>query len=290
MASSAASSGCDAFLGSTKVGHSQLFQSDDARFDPYFENVHQAQVAAAAWPDEKKAARKPLVNVLTLPPNATDDAIVNATRERAKKLEGGGGKLDVASAKVTASGASDGPLFAAVEESVRLELERARKRLAQQAKLEELSRHGEELKRTADKEWENRGAEKADQKKSDKRLELRRELNASIKAMKALASDANHDAQSGQDFLEDIGDAIEAKDAPPKGKKREPKPLPPPPPPTPAKSEEPPPPSRPTTKPARPVGKPAAPAPAPASKPDAPTPAPAAPKPKPAQPDDVFNP
>ncbi|MDB4947261.1 MAG: hypothetical protein JWP97_6795 [Labilithrix sp.] len=279
-ASGALTSGCDAFLGSTKVGHAQLYQSDDPRFDPYFDSVHQQQVAAAAWPDEKKAARKPLVAVLTLPPNANDDQIIGATRERAKKLEGGGGRLDVASAKVTAIGTADGPLFAAVEDSVRLELDRARKRRAQQEKLEELARHGEELKRTADREWENRGAEKADQKKSDKRLELRRELGASIKAMRALASDASKDAQDGQVFLEDIGDAIEAKDAPPRGAKRTPKPLPPPAPPPPPKAEEPPPPAKPA-KPARPEKKPAPP---PAARPAE------APPPKPKPPEDVFTP
>ena len=279
-----ATTGCDLFVGSTKVAHGQRYQSDDQRFDPYFDAVHQQQVTAAGWPDEKKAARKPLIDALTLPPNATDDAIVTATRTRAKS-NNGGGKLDVATAHVTPVGSGDPPLFAAVEESVRLELDRARKRRATATQLEELAKKGEDHKRTADREYENRGAEKADQKKTDKRLELHRELGAAITVMRDLGSDANKDAQSGQDFLEDIGDAIEAKDPQPKKRPRESKPLPPaPPPPTTAVAPPPPPPD---PKPAKPTKKPSAPAAKPATT-SAPPPAPAE-KPKP-PPDDVFNP
>ena len=264
--------GCDLFGSSTKVAHGQRYQSDDARFDPYFDSVHQQQVAAAGWPDEKKAARKPLIDTLTLPPNATDDAIVTATRTRAKS----GGKLDLASAHVTPVGTGDPPLFAAVEESVRLELDRARKRRAAASQLEELAKKGEENKRTADREYENRGAEKADQKKSDQKMELRRELGAAVTAMRDLADEANRDAQSGQDFLEDIGDAIEGQP-----KTRPSKPLPqasPSPPmgaaPLPAEAKP--------SKPAK-ASKPSS---APASKPASAAPAD---KPKP-PPDDVFNP
>lgn len=269
-------------IGSTKVEHGQRYTPEDTRYEPYFDNVHQQQVSQAGWADEKKAARKPLLDVLTLPPNATDDAIVNATRTRAKS-NGGGGKLDLASAHVTPVGNGDPPLFSAVEESVRLELDRARKRRATTDKLEELAKKGEELKRMADREYENRGAEKADQKRTDQRLELRKELGASITVMRDMEKDASKDAQSGQDFLEDIGDAIEAKDAQPKKSPRESKPLPPPPP-TVTASAAPPPPEKPE-KPAKkkPAAKPA--------QTSAPTPPPDKPAPKPPPPpDDVFNP
>src|SRR4051794_15391294 len=42
-------SGC---VGSSRIEHGQRYQSDDSRFDSYFEVVHQQQVAAEAWPDE----------------------------------------------------------------------------------------------------------------------------------------------------------------------------------------------------------------------------------------------
>lgn len=285
---------CELF-GSSKVASGQLYQSEDQRYDPYFDNVHQAQVAAAAWPDEKKATRRPLVNALALTPAASDDTLVSATRERAKKL-GGSAKLDLASAHVTASGgANDGPLFAALEETVRLELERARKLKASSDKLDEMSKHGEELKKSADKEFENRGADKADEKKTQKLREIRNELGGAVDVTRSLSRDALKASKDAQDFLEDLGDALEAKESAARGrdKHREAKPLPPPP----AKGEE----KKPEEAPKPAETKPAAKKPAPAAGKPKPAekPVPAAekaapaekPAPKPAPPpDEVFNP
>ena len=281
LAACASLPACEGFLSSSKTAQGQLYHSDDQRYDPYFDSIHQQQVAAAGWPDEKKTARRPLINALSLTPGASEETIVSATRERAKKLGAGGAKLDIATAHVTpVGGANDGPLFSAVEETARLELERARKLKAASDKLEEMAKKGEELKKTADHEFENRGADKADEKKTEKSRELRRELGGAIDSMRSLAHDATKGATNAQDFLEDLESAIEAKDPPPRGKRPESKPLPPPPPP---KAEPP----KEEPKPA-PVAKPKA---APAAKPkpaDKPAEAPA--KPPPPPPDEVFNP
>jgi hypothetical protein len=276
---------CDLFLGSSRVAQGQLYQADDQRYDPYFDSVHQAQIAAAAWPDEKKAARRPLVNALTLTPGSSDDTVVSATRTRVQKRGGQGAKLDVANAHVTPSpGATDYPLFAAVEETVRLELDRARKLKEKSDKLDEMSKRGEELKSSADKEYENRGADKADEKKTAKSRELRRELGGAVDVTRSLSRDALKRSREAQEFLEDLESALEAKDAPPRGRagRGEPKPLPPPkaePPKEEKKPEE--------VKPSKPA-KPAPPPPKskpPADKPPADKPAPAKPPP-----DEVFNP
>ena len=55
-ATSPAISGCDLILQPTKVGNGQLYQSGDGKYDPYFNSVHQEQLAAANWPEESKAA------------------------------------------------------------------------------------------------------------------------------------------------------------------------------------------------------------------------------------------
>lgn len=284
-------------LGSTKVGQGQRYHSDDDRLDPYFDNVHQQQVAATTWPDEKKASRRALVNALALTPTASDDTLISATRERAKKL--GPAKLDVASAHITPSGSSDGPLFAAIEETVRLELARAHKMKSASDKLEEIAKHGEELKKTADKEFENRGADKADEKKTEKSREVRRELGASVDATRSLSRDAMKQSRDVQDFLEDLGNALETKDTPPRrttdrDRNRESKPLPPPP----TKAEPKPDPPKEEAKPAKPskpTGKPAGKPAAPSEKPPAEKPAEKPPAEKPpakpaAPPDEVFNP
>jgi hypothetical protein len=282
-----ANAGCEPLMGDSKVAHGQLYQSDDQRYDPYFDSVHQQQVAAAGWLDEKKAARRPLIAALDLTPGATDETIVSATRSRAKKLGGGGGKLDVATAHVTpVGGAGDGPLFAAVEESARLELDRARKLRTTSDKLEDMAKHGDELKKTADHEYNGRGAEKADDKKTEKRNEIRRELGGSVGALRDLARDATQNTRDAQAFLEDLGAAIEAKDAPARRRgDRESKAVPPPSPTVePAKVDEP--------KKEEPVKAAKAPKPEakkPAAKPAEKPPEKPAAKPKP-PPDEVFNP
>ena len=221
---------CDMF-GSSKVAQGQRYQSDDQRYDPYFDNVHQAQVAAAAWPDEKKATRRPLINALSLTPDSSDAIILDATETRSRRA--GGGKLDLASAHVTpSSGAGDAALYAAVEETVRLELDRARKMKDKSDKLDEMSKHGEELKKTADAELFNKGAEKADEKKAEKQREIRRELYGAIDATRTLSQQALRQSKYAQQFLDDLTDAVEASSGPHKPRDRnESRPLPPAPPP-----------------------------------------------------------
>ena len=163
---------CDGMFGSSKVAQGQRYQSEDQHYDPYFESVYQAQLGAAGWPDEKKAARKPLIGVLSLTPSASDETIILAIRERVRKPGGSGAKLDIATSHVTPGGASDSPLFAAVEEAARLELDRARKLKDKSEKLEEMAKHGEELKKAADTEASQRGSEKADEKKVEKSREM----------------------------------------------------------------------------------------------------------------------
>jgi hypothetical protein len=285
-------------LGSSKVAQGQRFQSDDPRYDPYFDSVHQAQVAAAAWPDEKKAARRPLLTALALTPDSSDATILDATEQRAKKS--GGGKLDLASAHITSSsGAGDAALFAAVEETVRLELDRARKLKDKSEKLDEMSKHGEELKKSAETETFNRGADKADEKKNEKNREIRRELYGAVDSTRNLSQQALRQSKYAQQFLDDLGDAVEASNGPRKPHDRlESRPLPPAPPPKaePPKADEKKPeePKSGAGKPKPGAGKPKAAAP-PTDKPapaDKPTPPPAdKPAPKPAAPpDEVFNP
>jgi len=302
--------GCDQF-GSSKVAQGQRYSSGDTRYDPYFESVHQQQVAAAAWPDEKKAARRGLVATLALTPGASDDAIVSATRERAKKLGGQGAKLDLGGPRVTPTqgATSDGALFSSIEECARAEQERAKKLKATSEKLEEMAKQGEALKKESDKEFENSGAQKADEEKQKKRREIRRELGGSVEALRSLARDATRAARDIDEFLGDLGSALEAKDTPSRGRggsmgsDRRPSSSPPPPPPKedpkPAKAEAPKEEPKHTDsgkKPAKPAEnagkKPAKPADKPAEKPaDKPAEKPAEKPAQPAKPpDEVFNP
>lgn len=297
----------------SKVAQGQRYSSGDNRFDPYFDSVHQQQVAAASWPDDRKAARRPLVTALALTPDANEDTILHATRERAKKMGGQGAKLDLTVPRVSASpgAAPDASLFLAVEETARAEQDRVKKLKATSEKLEEMAKQGEPLKRDADKDIENAGAQKADDTKMAKRREVRIEIMGAMDALRTLARDANRSAKEDEEFLEDLGSALEAKETPKRTRggsmgsdrkpslpaKEEAKPAAPPPPPSPP----PPPPKEEPKHGKSPPAKPAAPPPTPAKKPAAPPaekPAPAE-KPGPAEkpapppqkpPDEVFQP
>jgi len=284
--------GCDQF-GNTKVAQGQRYSSGDSRFDPYFDSVHQQQVAAASWPDEKKATRRPLVNALALTPDAPDDTIVQATRERAKKLGGQGAKLDLAGPRVTATAGatSDAALFAAIEETARAEQERARRMKATSDKLEEMAKHGEALKKDAEKDLQNRGAEKADEQKMEHRREVRSELGGAIESMRALSRDATHETREIDEFLGDLATALGQKDSPPRRRTERkravtatpvvaPAAKPEPAKEDPPKSDEPKAKPKKADAPKKPSGKPAAPA--------GEKPAPAQPAQKP--PDEVFSP
>ncbi len=181
---------CETFFGSTKVGQGQLYTSGDAGYDSYFEAVHKKQVAAAAWPDERREARKALVEPLGVTPTASPTTIVNAARERS-------GRADVKPA---------------VEETTRREDERSMALRTVADEIDELAKKGEELKRQADNDYKNMGADKADEKKVARAREIQRELGASIDVLRSLARDARADARDSEDMLDDLADAMEGKE------------------------------------------------------------------------------
>jgi hypothetical protein len=258
---------CDLINTPTKTANGELYQSGDPRYDQYFSAVHQEQVAAAAWPDESKAAKKPIVTALNLRPGASNTTILSATR--AKK--------------------GDAALGSAVDETVHGEREFAKKQAAAVEKLDELEKKGEELKKQAALDRHNMGAERADEKKRDKKDEVKREITAAVDAVDSMATDARHGAKEADELARKLRGAwtgTDDEEAAPKDEPKKDEPAP-----APAKEE--PKKEEPAKKPS-PAGKhpagPKKPPPEPAEKP--PVAEKPAPKPPPAEkgPDEVFNP
>lgn len=169
--------GCDLFLGETKMSKGVLYQSGDQRYDPYFDKVHQEQLAAANWPDEAKASRKPIVSALDLKPDASNGTILTATRE-----------------------AKGGALGSPIEQTIASEAERAKKMTAEASRLEELKEQGIQLKKQAAADRDNMGAQKADDKAVEKKDQTKRELGASIDAVDKMISDARRAAREAEDL------------------------------------------------------------------------------------------
>src|SRR3982750_1468170 len=75
-------SACALFEPQSKIKSGQLFQSGQAQYDDYFTKVHALQVEAAGWADDKKAARRNLIDALKIATDAVDVTILQAAHER----------------------------------------------------------------------------------------------------------------------------------------------------------------------------------------------------------------
>jgi len=147
--------------------------------------VHKEQLAAAAWPDEAKASRKPIVDALSLKPDASNRTILSATKE-------------------AKSGSAS--LGQPVEQTTASETDRARKMNGEQKRLQELKEHGEELRKQAADDKENMGAQKADDKAVAHKNEVKRELGAAVDALGSMIRDAKHN----QDEAEELASKLTA--------------------------------------------------------------------------------
>jgi hypothetical protein len=206
--------GCDLVLGPSKVASGARYSSGDARYDGFFDAVHQQQLAAGSWRDDKATARKAIVSLAGVASSsASDEVLVRAVRERAKALGAPGGRLEIAPARVVlAPGAKDDPpLVAAVAETARRELERARKMVAVDGKLEQLGKQGEALEREAADEISN-SPDKVDEKKTAKRREVRRELGGAVSALAELRRSARRHVKEAEELLDGLDSALQHKE------------------------------------------------------------------------------
>jgi hypothetical protein len=208
-------SGCGVMLltascmlnGASRVGQGQLYASGNPTYDAYFRDVHQQQVDAASWGDDKKGSHRALVASLDLTPDAPDVTIVQAAHEASSKVakQPGSVRLDVdgtAAHVVAAGGAGDaGPLFRAVEEAAHMELERAKRLHGVEPKLDTLAKLGGDLGGRVKGDFAKYGDAKEN--------EVATELAASIDVLGKLKSHAGGEARESEDFVADLERALE---------------------------------------------------------------------------------
>jgi hypothetical protein len=174
---------CELGLTPTKTANGQLYESGDAKYDPFFANVHQEQLAAANWAEEAKSSRKPLVTALSLRAGASNSLIVSAAREAKEKKSDVGG---------------------AVGETTSAERERAKRLKSAVTNLEALLKRGEELKKQTAEDRQNMGADKADEKKVEKKNEVKREMSAAVDAVETMLSDARRGAREAEELVDKL--------------------------------------------------------------------------------------
>jgi hypothetical protein len=201
-----AASGC-MMNGTSRTATGQLYTSGNPTYDTFFHDVHQQQVDAAGWGDDKKGAHRSLVAALELTPDAPDVTLVQATHEAASKVAKlpGSVKLDVdgTTAHVVASGgASDGgALFRAIEDTTHGELERAKRMHAVGPKLDALSNQASVLEGRVKSDFEKNGLNKEN--------EVAGELMSSTDVILKLKSHAESEARESDDFVADLERAVE---------------------------------------------------------------------------------
>ena len=228
--------GCNLLGAPSRVKAGELFETGEARYDTYFKEVHEVQVRAASWPDDRKATRRPLVDALKLTPEAADVTIVQTTHERVSSVsrDVGPTKLEVngEEAHVTALGASkvDDPtreLFKAIEATTRGELARAKSLRQIPTRIDELTKIGRELAPHVREDFAKHGGRVP--------RDVQEELTASYDVIGNVSRDARSGAREAEDFIADLrravgSDAPEAKEEkasppPKKAEKAEAKPL-----------------------------------------------------------------
>lgn len=273
--------GCNLLGGQSRVKSGELFEPGSEKYDAYFKEVHDLQVASIGWSDERKASCRPLVDALKLMPEAAEVSIVQGTHERVTNVgrDVGPTKLEVVGDEVhlvvAVPGKVDEPtrdLFRAVEVCAHAEAARAKALRVIPTKVDEITKSGHELEPHIRDDFAKRGGRAG--------LTVQDEMNASYEVLATISKDARNGARGAEDFVADLQRAIESEKS---GEASEPK-----------EAKEAKPEAKPDAKPApkqsAKPGKPKPGKPKPAEAEDPPPPKPK-PKPKPADPTgEVFNP
>lgn len=268
---------CSLFESGTHVREAQLYQPGVASYDAYFKEVHELQVATASWPDQKRAARRPLVDLLKLSLDAADVTIAQATHERmiGAAHDAGATRLDLKGdePKVLAAGgegrvdAATREFFRAIEGSVKAELARRKALRDLPPRIDELTKVGRELEPKVRDDFAAHGGGLTS--------DVKAELTASYDVLSTLSANARNEAREAEDFVSVLERAISAEPSEPL-----PKPE------SSGSAKVPPPKPKPTGAPPPATAKP----PPPANPPPTATAKPPPPKPTGGGGDEVFNP
>ena len=191
--------------GPSRTAQGQLYTSGNATYDGFFHDVHQQQVDAASWGDDKKGAHRSLVTTLELTPDAPDVTIVQATHEAASKgaKQPGALKLEVQRDGRARDGrhSDGGALFRAIEDTAHAELERAKRLHAVTPKLDALSKQAADLEGRVKADFDKNGIAKEN--------EVATELMSSADVITKLRSRAEGEARESEDFVADLERALE---------------------------------------------------------------------------------
>ena len=207
-------SACALFEPQSKIKSGQLFQSGQAQYDDYFTKVHTLQVEAAGWADDKKAARRNLIDALKIATDAVDVTILQATHERMVSVAhiAGATHLDlheddgkVVLAAESRADASTKDFVKALQATLDGEMKRKRALREVPGRCDELAKTGRELEPRVKQDFFRSGGTMM--------ADVHDEIAASFDVLEQISKTSRLERRETEDFIGELGRAVVAEPA-----------------------------------------------------------------------------
>jgi hypothetical protein len=201
--------GCALFEPQSKIKSGQLFQTGQAQYDDYFTKVHALQVEAAGWNDDKKAARRNLIDALKIATDAVDVTILQATHERMVSIAHvvGATRLDlrdddgkIVLAAESRADASTKDFVKTLQSTVDSEIKRKRALRDVPQKCDDLAKAGRELEPRVKADFFREGGTKM--------ADVHDEFVASFDVLDQISKNSRLERRETEDFIADLGRAV----------------------------------------------------------------------------------
>jgi hypothetical protein len=201
--------GCNLLGAPSKIKAGERFETGEAKYDAYFKEVHDLQVAAASWSDDRKNACRDLFDDLKLTADVETISVVSATHDRvvAVSKDVGPTKLEITGDDVHLTAGNAGKvdestreLFKAIEVCAHAEAQRAKALHVIPPKVEELTKTGHELEPHVREDFAKRGGHAG--------LDVQSELGISYGVLETIGRDAKNFARSSDDFVTNLQRAV----------------------------------------------------------------------------------
>ena len=205
---------CALFEPQSKVKSGQLFQSGQTQYDDYFTKVHTLQVEAAGWSDDKKSARRNLIDALKIATDAVDVTILQATHERMVSIAHvvGATHLDlheddgkVMLAAESRADPSTKDFVKALQATVDGEMKRKRALREVPNRCDELAKTGRELEPRVKQDFFRSGGTMM--------ADVHDEIAASFDVLDEISKTSRLERRETEDFIAELGRAVVAEPA-----------------------------------------------------------------------------
>lgn len=205
---------CALFEPQSKVKSGQLFQTGQAQYDDYFNKVHQLQVEAAGFADDKKASRRNLIDALKIATDAVDVTILQAAHERLVSIAHvtGPTRLDLRDDEgkviITSEAREDLSMrdfVKSLQSTVDSEIKRKNTLRDVPGRCDELAKIGRDLEPRVKGDFFRQGGTTM--------ADVHDEIAASFEVLDDISKNARLDRRETEDFIADLGRAVFAEPA-----------------------------------------------------------------------------